>query len=275
MNHVFSLSRTRPSSGAQFRRVATSIGWTIASAALVLGALELVTRARILPEEYFPPISEVLANLGPLLHQPNIGSAVADTLIGWAIGLAVALGVGLPMGILIGLSRLMQLALRVPMEFLRPVPPVVFLPLVVLVYGPTMTMTVLLVFLGAIWPIVYQTSYGVREVDPVLRDTVRVFKIDARRRVLQVTLPAALPLIVVGVRISAAIALIVVIVAGLVGGAPGLGQQLLLAQSSGAYVDLYGLVIVTGVIGVIIDGMLRKVERSLLGWHPSQRLDVA
>ena len=117
-----------------------------------------------------------------------------------------------------------------------------------------------------------QTLYGVQDVDPVATDTARSFGFGRTQRLWRVTLPSAVPYIATGIRISAAVALILVVTAELVIGAAGLGREINLARQ-GQNVDLmYALILATGVLGVAVNMLFTRLERRVLHWHPSQRL---
>src|SRR3712207_2502340 len=102
-------------------------------------------------------------------------------------------------------------------------------------------------------------------------ETARSFGIRTPERLRRVVLPSALPYIVTGVRISSAVALILAVTVELVLGAPGLGQEINISRQSGAVDSMYGLIIVTGLIGWVLNILLSTTERRLLPWHASQR----
>src|SRR5699024_5546969 len=150
-------------------------------------------------------------------------------------------------------------------------PPIVIIPSVLLVLGVSLQMKLLLIFQGIFWVMLLQAVYGVRGVDPVMLDTAQTYGMSRLRRFFTVQLPGSLPFIVTGVRIAAIFALVVSIVAELVGGAAGLGNEILKAQSAGDDRTMYALILVTGVLGVLITAIFSGLERFVLFWHPSQR----
>ena len=197
--------------------------------------------------------------------------ATTHTLQGWAIGLALAALIAIPSGIVIGSSRLLYHALRAVIEFLRPIPSVALIPLAVLIYGSGLESKVFLATFAATWPLLMQTLYGVQDVDPVATDTARSFGFGRARRLLWVTLPSAIPYIATGIRISAAVALILCVTAELVIGASGLGREINLARQGGAVDLMYALIIATGVLGWAMNAVFTRGERRVLHWHPSAR----
>ena len=243
----------------------------LVAVAVALGLWELLARTGVLSETSFPPMSETIATLFEQLGDGEFWSAVANTLQGWALGLGIALVLAVPAGILVGSSRLLYRAVRVPVEFLRPVPSVALIPLAVLVYGTGLQSKVFLATFASFWPLFIQTLYGMQDVDPVVTDTARSFGLGRLERMWRITLPSAVPYIATGVRISSAVALILAVTAELVIGSAGLGRSISVAQSGGAIDLMYALIIATGMLGWALNVLATRGERRVLHWHPSQR----
>jgi ABC-type nitrate/sulfonate/bicarbonate transport system permease component len=236
---------------------------------VVLAVSELLTRA--IGSTYFPPVSEMLAALFDEAGTSGFWSAVGNTLQGWVLGLGLAALIAIPAGIVIGSSRLLYRSLRAVIEFLRPIPSVALIPLAVLIYGSGLESKVFLATFAATWPLLMQTLYGVQDVDPVATDTARSFGFGRASRLVRVTLPSAVPYIATGVRISAAVALILCVTAELVIGAAGLGREINLARQGGAVDLMYALIIATGLLGWALNAVFAHGERRVLHWHPSTR----
>src|SRR5690606_17024948 len=133
----------------------------------------------------------------------------------------------------------------------------------------------LIVVYGAFWQILVQVLYGVGDVDTVAMATARSYGFGWWQRVRDVVFPTMLPYLVTGVRLAAAVALILAVTAELViGGSPGLGREIGLSRDAGLYPSTYALVLATGLLGVVINVGVRVVERRLLSWHQSVRGDV-
>ncbi len=238
---------------------------------LLLLLWELVVRAGLIPETSIPPASASLGELVTELGQATLWKAVGNTLQGWVIGLGLAVALGVPAGILIGSSRWAYRALRVPIEFLRPIPSVALIPLAVLVYGTGLESKVFLATFACFWPMLIQTIYGVQDVDPVATDTARSFGLGRLERMWRITVPSAVPYIATGIRISSAVALILAVTAELVIGAAGLGREINVARSGGNLDVMYALIVATGLLGWLLNLTTTAGERRVLHWHPSQR----
>lgn len=250
---------------------------------MILGALgllacaalwETVARTGVVDDAYFPPFTTTMKALGDELTDPAFWTALGDTLTGWAAGLALASVAGIIAGVVIATVPHLRAFTASTIEFLRPIPSVALIPLAVLLYGTELRSVLLLVVYASFWPVLVQVLYGVRDVDPVADDTARAFGLGTWARVRHVVWPTALPYVMTGIRLAAAVALILAITAELVIGAPGLGTRIAVAQTSQAVPEMYASIVVTGCLGVLINTGARLVERRALAWHPSVRAEV-
>ncbi|SJN09040.1 binding-protein-dependent transport systems inner membrane component [Leucobacter sp. 7(1)] len=218
-----------------------------------------------------PGVPVVAQALGMLLSQGSFwaeaGTTLGIALLGWILAAVV----GIALGVLVGTSRVAHAATRVILEFLRPIPAIVILPLAMLVLGPTAEMGVFLVIFGVMLPIAAQTAAGVESVDPVMINTARSFGLQRGEILARVILPGASPYIGTAMRVAAPVTLIMAVVAGMLGGAPGLGNSLTVAQIAGRNEDIFAYVLVLGVMGLLVQAVSARGERRLLHWHSSYR----
>ncbi|RGE20004.1 ABC transporter permease [Leucobacter sp. wl10] len=240
-----------------------------------IGLWQLAATTGPLAESPLPTADEAFGALFRLVATSEMWLATWDTVYMALLGLAIATVAGVLLGIGIGVSPLAMHATRVPLEFLKPIPPIVILPVVMLVLGPTVGMGVFLVVVGCFVSIVVQASAGVFDTDPVAKATGRSYGLGSAEIMGRIVLPSSLPYIGTAVRVAAPTALIVAVVAGLVGGAPGLGQSLVLTQIAGNQDQLFAYVLVLGILGLIVQGLSQWGERRLLHWHPQYRKQVA
>ena len=208
-----------------------------------------------------------------MMHTATFWKDFAYTVRGWALGLLIATVLAVPIGIVLGSSELAGRAFRVPIEFLRPIPSAVLIPLLFLTLGTTLKSEVFLAAFGAFWPLLVQTIYGVRDIDPIAVDTARSFGVGRLERLRRITFPSALPYIMTGIRISSTVSLILAFTAELFMGTPGLGQAMNYAQAYGLNDQLYALAIAAGLLGLAVHFVMTALERRVLRWHPSQRLE--
>jgi ABC-type nitrate/sulfonate/bicarbonate transport system permease component len=240
-----------------------------------LAVWEVVPRLGVVSTEYLPPVSDVLRTLAGELARPVFWTAVSDTVMAWALGLAIAFAAAVVLGFIVGAVPALRDFTTSTVEFLRPIPSVALIPLAALLYATDIRSTLMLVVYAAFWQVYVQVLYGVADVDPVAEDTARSYGLSRWSRVRHVTWPSALPYVLTGLRLGAAVALILAVTAELIIGSPGLGQEIAVAQSSGATSAVYALVLATGALGVAVNVGVRLVERRLLRWHSSVRGEVA
>jgi ABC-type nitrate/sulfonate/bicarbonate transport system permease component len=243
----------------------------VLSIAAALAIWEVVSRTGLISQTDLPSMSTTMRELWELMHTRAFWSDFLYTLRGWFLGLAIATALAVPIGILLGSSDFAASAFRVPIEFLRPIPSAVVIPLLFLTFGTSLKSELFLAAFGAFWPLLVQTIYGVRDVDPVTIDTARSFGVGRLERLWRITLPSALPYVATGLRISSSVALILAFTAELFMGTPGLGQATNYASSYALTDQLYAIAIATGFLGLAIHLFMSGLERRVLRWHPSQR----
>jgi ABC-type nitrate/sulfonate/bicarbonate transport system permease component len=240
---------------------------------IVLVLWQVLTATEVLRRSQFPTMSDTLAQLGHELGTGDLWSAIGKTLLAWLIGMVITVVVGVIVGTALAFNDFAARSAAPVIEILKAIPAIAILPLVILTLGSNLTMKVFLICFAALWPFVIQVIYGVRSMDPVVLDTAKVLGIGGVRRFFTVTVPTASPYLVTGVRIASAQALILAIISEIVGGADGVGRQILLAENTGidAYPKMYAYILVAGVLGVLLTGTFFLVERRAMHWHESQR----
>lgn len=201
--------------------------------------LELTARSGVFDGQVLPPASSVLARAAGMAVDDGFAGDLWTTVSAWLGGLGLAALIAVPAGLLLGsLPRLDTAALAV-VELARPVPSVALIPLAILVFVEPGRVERSLVCYAALWPILLHTLYGLRDVDPVAKETLRSFGFGALGVLWRVSLPSAGPYVVTGVRIAASVGLVVAVSAELrAGGDAGLGVHLLRTQSGGGRPDL-------------------------------------
>ncbi|KHK95482.1 nitrate ABC transporter permease [Microbacterium mangrovi] len=243
----------------------------IAGVLLALAVWQLAATVGPFADSPLPSATASIAEAAALLATPAMWSATAVTVAIALGGLVVATVIGVVFGVGIGVSPVLLHATRVPLEFLKPIPPIVILPLAVLVLGPTWQMGMFLTVFGCVFAIAMQTSAGVFDTDPVALSTSRSYGMGRGEILGRVVLPSALPYIGTSIRVSAPTSLIIAVVAGLLGGGPGLGQSLLQAQLAGNQPQLFAYVLILGILGLCVQWGSQAAERRMLHWHPQYR----
>jgi NitT/TauT family transport system permease protein len=238
---------------------------------LALAAWEMAAQSGLFPGDEMPTLGEILAKLGSDIQTTRLWAGILQSMAAWGLGVTVVFVLAVPIGLLIGSSGTLYALTHVQLEFMRMIPSIAALPLLIFLYGVGFKLTVILVVMTAVWPLIIQTMYGAHDVDPILKDTARLYGLGRFRIFAQIILPSAVPYIVTGLRVSSTIALIIAIATTLVVGGDGLGDLIGSAAQSGQTALMYARIIVTGLLGMAVTGGLLVIERRLLFWHHSQR----
>lgn len=230
--------------------------------------LELASRAGLVNPRFLPPFSEVVVRLFHLLGDPLFLLSIASTAVTWAVGLFLTFCVAVPIGILLGLSDPTYRISRTAIELLRPLPPIALIPLAILVVGQGVEMKILIAIYAAMWPILFNTIYGVHGVDPRAVDMARSFSLSRSEILRRVVVPGAGPFIFAGLRLSSAIVLVAVITVELVAGAStGIGSFIAQSRASGTRIpDVYAGILMSGILGLAINMAMLKADNWLFGW---------
>ena len=260
----------------RFRRVRRTramrkIGLGAAGIVGFLVTWQLLPTLGLVDPRYFPTATATLAQLGQDLRDLEFWRNVGRTMTAWAIGLLIATVLAVVLGTIIGLVPFLRRATHTTVEFLRPIPSVALIPLAVLLYGYQLQAALIIIVFASFWQVFIQVLYGVADVDAVARDTARSFGLSRGSRILNLVFPTALPYLMTGLRLAAAVALILAITAEMFIGNPGLGREIVFAQSAGNWPAVYALVVVTGLLGLAINLVFRAIERRSLSWHQSVR----
>ncbi|TAM06599.1 MAG: ABC transporter permease, partial [Pusillimonas sp.] len=231
----------------------------------------------IIGQFYFPPLSKIAAaavkmwfsgDLSTVWLSSTVATEIVPSLIRLAAGFAIAAAVGIILGFAIGRSKVLADYVDLIVHVMRSVPPVALVPIFMLLFGLGTQMRVLLIAFTSVWPILLNTIDGAREVEPTYLDTARVFGISRSRRLRSVILPSCLTRIFDGLRISSALALVVMVVSEMFAATNGIGYSLVYAQQSFRYNDMWAYVILLGILGWLLNLLLRIPERVLLRWQP-------
>lgn len=188
-------------------------------------------------------------------------------LSGWA--LAVAFGITL--GVLIGRSRKLADFLNPSLQFLRAIPGPALIPVFILLLGTESTMRIVLIAFGSVWPVLLNTIEGIQTVDPLQLDTARAFRLPRYARLWRIVLPAAMPKMFAGMRISLSLAVILMVVSELVASTNGIGYRIQNAQIMFLLTDMWCGVVLLALLGFTLNWLFLKVEDRALGWHRGAR----
>jgi NitT/TauT family transport system permease protein len=217
----------------------------------------------------FPTPPEVITGLRELLTSGLLWKHVWTSILRVGIAYSTAAAIAIPLGILMGWFKPLDRALNPLFQLMRPISPIAWTPIAILWFGIGGISPIFLIFLGAFFPMVVATASAVRGVSPHYIRAARNFQLSRPRFFARVLFPAALPEIVTGMRIALGVAWLVVVAAEMVATESGLGYMIIDARNQVTRYDLVvGAMVLIGVIGLVLDGIMRQVERiEMIRWR--------
>lgn len=246
---------------------ASLIGQQFLVIAFILAVWWLAGFAGVLDTAILPPVDRVLVQVVQIVGDGAFRMALFNTVADAARGLAIAAIVGIPVGVLIGMFPLADRSTRMVLDFGRSFPVIALLPILVLMFGATATMKIIAISIACFFPILLQSIYGARRLEPTVVDTVSSFRIPPLLRFRKVLLPAAGPYIATGLRISTTVAILVAVGVEIVSLAPGMGREISLSRSYNQTDITVTYIVYAGLLGVVLNLIWDLLEKRFLGWH--------
>ncbi len=219
---------------------------------------------------YVPPPSEVVAAAWTLLQSPRLAAHVINSLIRVFSGFAVAAALGIAAGVLIGRSRRLADVLLTPLEVLRPIPGVAWIPLAILMFPSSELSMVFITFMGAFFPILLNTIHGVEAVDRRLIASSRSLGAGCWPVFAEVVLPGALPSIVTGLAIGMGTSWFCLVTAEMIAGQYGIGYYTWESYTLQNYADIVVGMLFIGAFGMASSGLIKLLGRLLMPWYRLQ-----
>lgn len=231
----------------------------LAAVALIFAWHEAVT---LTGTKTMPSPLAVWKGAGELLRKGILLAYIRDSLFRVGAGFTLAALLGVPLGLAVGLYRPLESALNPVIQILRPISPLAWIPVAIAIFGIHPAAAISLIFLASLFPIVVSSANAVRSVPPMYLLAGENFGLSRAALFARVIFPAALPQLLTGLRIAFGVAWIVVVAAEMVAVDSGLGYLIVDARNAGKRYDLVvaGMLLI-GVIGLMLDGLFRSIER--------------
>ena len=242
-----------------------------ASPIALIVAWELAARATLIDTRFFPPPSAIARTLVTTLRSGELSEDVAISLQRLFLGFLLGALPGLVLGILMGIYRPFRALLDPLISATYPIPKSAILPLILLIFGLGEMSKIVMVAIGAFYPVAINAASGVREINKIYLDVGKNFRAGRWDTFRTIALPGALPFIMTGIKLGAGLALILIAIAEMVGAKNGLGFMIWSAWSTFDVEKMYVGLIVIALIGVAMTMLLNEAERLLIPWKAEQR----
>lgn len=220
------------------------------------------------PPQFLPMPHEVLAKLVDLLHNPFAGYVLVDHMLAslerFGMGFGLAALIGIPLGLAMGWFRMLDDIVTPLFDGLRFIAPVAWVPFAALWFGTGIGGPTLIIFAGAFPPCLINAYRGAKNVDVRFLEAASMLGVGNFRTITEVLFPAAVPSIIAGLRIGAGLGWMSLVGAELIVASSGMGNLIVRAQSAIATDTVMAGMIAIGMVGVVIDVLIRRLERFLL-----------
>lgn len=242
--------------------VVRALSWSLGLLPLVLAlALWQVMGNPLDPS--FPPPSLWLEAVGGMDEQHLVRPTVLKTVETFLAALVLSTVAGALLGMLIGASRQADRALGPLLDVCRILPPPAIVPIAVLLIGTTSVTTVAVVVFAAIWPILFNTAASMATIPPVRLEMSRTFALTRMERLRKIVVPSAMPGVALGVRVATPICLVVTLLAEMLASTGGVGQLLVERQRAYDAASVFGLLVLVGGLGLVVNVGVSAFERYL------------
>ena len=234
---------------------------------LLIVVWQAVSSRGLVSEFVLPSPASVLAAYRELWQSGDLQDALRISLARAALGLLIGGGAGLLLGVAAGLSKPAERGFDTLLQMLRTIPFIALVPIFVVWFGIGEVSKIALIVGASISPMYLSTYHAIRGIDPKLLELGRTFRLARKDQIRLIILPTALPGILVGVRYSAAIALLALVAAEQINASAGIGYILNNANQFQRTDIIIAGIFVYAALGIGVDALLRYVERKALAWR--------
>ncbi|MFL9925340.1 ABC transporter permease [Herbaspirillum lusitanum] len=243
-------------------------GWIVPL--LFVAFMETGARLGYIPARLFPPPSELLQTISQLALRGellmHVAASVTRVLTGFIAGSLLAVATGL----LVGLSRRAEALLEPTFQALRAIPSLAWIPLLLLWLGIDETPKIVLIAIGAFFPVYLNLVAGIRDIDYSFIEVGIISGLDTRGLIRHILLPASLPYLFAGLRNGVSLAWMFLVAAELIAATKGVGYLLSDGRETGRPDLVLAAIIVLAILGKLSDGILRRCEQASLRWRDAR-----
>jgi ABC-type nitrate/sulfonate/bicarbonate transport system permease component len=251
-----------------------NVEWRLSGIFLLIGILCLwqVAATSWIESPTLPPLSSIAASVLVGSQSRELVDAITSTLAMMLAGYVIGTSFAVALGSLMANFRPIGALLNPLLELLRPIPIAAIVPPLILLFGLGDALKIFVVAFSSFFPVLVNTIAGARAVDPIAINVGRTLRVGRMRIMRSIIIPASLPYVLGGMRISLSLALVTAITAELIAGSAGIGYYILMMQYAMRTPEMYGAIFLLAVIGYLLNHLFVTCEARLLHWY---RLEVS
>lgn len=195
--------------------------------------------------------------------QSELWASILRVVKGFAIGAVAGLVVGILMGLFSGIYRVLNSLVSI----IRPIPMIAWVPILILWTGIGEASKIAVIAIGAFWPVLLNTIHGIQSTDKKLLEVGYLLEKNKYVTLTKIVLPSALPSIFTGLKLGVSTSWSCVVAAEMIAASKGIGYMIAYAREMGQPYNMFAGIIVIGLVGVLIDFLLRKLQKRVLKWN--------
>jgi len=238
---------------------------------MILLAWEYSVRLELIPNSLVASPTQVLVKFIEMLTDGRLLTHSFVSMRRLLFGFTIGTSLGIAIGTIVGFSKLGEKLIEPTLLALLPVPPIAWIPFLIIIFGIDETSKIALISMGSFWTLFLQTSYGIRTVDKNLIEVARIFKKDWKTILQRVMIPSCLPHIFSGMRVALSISWGLLVMSEIIASSKGLGWLIWDARNFSRPADLIVGMITTGILGKLTDSLIVKVEKKVTNWQSTYR----
>lgn len=224
-------------------------------------------RSVVHPSPFFPPLPTILESFAHTWFGAGFVDDIVPSMTNLFVGFAIGVLLGLALGVGLALLPLLELMVDPLLQFLRAMPGIAMLPLLLMIVGTGEVSKIALIAYGTFWPVLLNTVDGVKAIALEVRQTARSYRVTRANLLWRVILPGAFAQASIGIRLSLSIALVLMVGSEYYGASQGIGHYVMESMQTFRLVDMWSGVILLGAIGYLLTIVYDRVERRLLRWR--------
>lgn len=240
---------------------------------LLIGIWELLPRAGLVDAFILPPFSDVVSALVHLSATGelfvHIGASLQRSLTGFILAMVLAI----PLGVLLGWFTGLEQVFDPVFQIIRNTSVLAIFPIFILLFGIGEISKAAIIFWGCIWPMVLNTVSGVKNIDPLLVKAARSMGISDFALFRKVVVPASMPSILTGIRLSAGLSIIILVAAEMLGASKGMGFLIYYSEQKYEIPNMYAGIITVSTVGVLVNYLLVLLEKRVIGWKEQRNYE--